>query len=253
MSDFRLAVKAFIVKDGAILLLKRRLNDVHKGAEWDIPGGRLNPGESPFLGLAREIKEETGLEAEIIRPLAVQHFTRDDGQIITMIIFLCRPQTETIALSEEHTEYQWLKLDSDPALFPNWLRSICADLAPSEVQPNSVKLLHRATVAKPWGKFEQFTLNEISSVKVHTANPQAALSLQFHHQRDEFWRILSGAGQVVIGDETKPAKAGDEFFIPRGAKHRITTADSAIEWLEISFGEFDENDIVRLADKYNRK
>lgn len=115
-----------------------------------------------------------------------------------------------------------------------------------------MQLKNKLTVAKPWGKFEQFTLNEKSSVKIISANPKSALSLQYHHNRDELWRILNGEGEVIIGDETKSAKAGDEFFIPRLAKHRLQTKDSAVEWLEISFGEFDENDIVRLEDKYGR-
>lgn len=237
------AAKAFIVKDGAVLLLKRRPNDVHCPAAWDIPGGRLNLGESPYLGLARETKEETGLEIEIQKPLDVHFFTREDGQVITLMIFLCSPKSEEITLSEEHTEYQWLKLDSDPELFPKWLQGVRAMLVDER---------HRLTVQKPWGKFEQFTLNEKSSVKIISANPQSSLSLQYHNKRDELWRILSGQGEVVIGDEIKPAKAGDEFFIPRKIKHRITTSDSPVEWLEISFGDFDENDIVRLEDKYNR-
>ena len=62
MDNFRNAAKAFIVHDEKLLLLKRRPNDVHKPGEWDIPGGRLDPGENPFTGLERETKEETELE-----------------------------------------------------------------------------------------------------------------------------------------------------------------------------------------------
>jgi len=58
--NFALAVKAFIIKDGKALLLKRRLNDEHKPGTWDIPGGRLEAGEDPISGLRREVKEEAG-------------------------------------------------------------------------------------------------------------------------------------------------------------------------------------------------
>src|SRR5690242_1955170 len=100
MTNFRIAVKAFIIKDDKLLLLKRRSNDVHKPGDWDIPGGRLELGEDPFLGLKRETKEETGLDITIQRPLDIHHFTRDDGQIITMLIFLCEPGAGEITLSE---------------------------------------------------------------------------------------------------------------------------------------------------------
>ncbi len=116
-----------------------------------------------------------------------------------------------------------------------------------------MELKNKLTATKPWGKFEQFTLNENTTVKILSADPNSSLSLQYHNQRDEFWRILSGAGEVIIGDEKHVAKTGDEFFIPRKTKHRMMTSDSPIQWLEICFGEFDENDIVRLEDKYDRK
>lgn len=116
-----------------------------------------------------------------------------------------------------------------------------------------MKLQNRLRDDRPWGNFEQFTQNEPTSVKIITAEPNQALSLQYHHTRDEFWYILEGKGTVVLGDEEIGAKAGDEFFIPRETKHRVKTQAERIRWLEISFGEFDENDIVRLEDKYNRK
>jgi len=107
-----LAAKAFIVNEqGKLLIIKRRDNDVQKPSTWDFPGGRLALGESPFDGLKRETKEETCLDIEIMNPLRVHHFTRDDGQKITMVNFLCRPLSNDIKLSEEHTEYEWAELD----------------------------------------------------------------------------------------------------------------------------------------------
>ena len=121
MDNFRIAVKAFIAQNNKVLLLKRRTNDSHKPNTWDIPGGRLAIGENPFDGLMRETKEETNLEIEIVMPIDVHHFTRDDNQKITMIIFLCKPRTENIILSEEHQEYRWLDLEKGSE-FPDWLR-----------------------------------------------------------------------------------------------------------------------------------
>jgi len=113
MVDFSIAVKGFVVNDkGELLLIKRRDNDIHKPSEWEIPGGRLDAGEDPFEGLKRETKEETGLDIEILNPLKIHHFTRDDGQKITMIVFVCKPVSDEINLSEEHTAYEWLNLDA---------------------------------------------------------------------------------------------------------------------------------------------
>ena len=42
------------------------------------------------------------------------------------------------------------------------------------------------------------------------------------------------------------------FYIGRGSKHRIVNLEGTFIILEISTGEFDENDIVRVQDDYNR-
>lgn len=82
-------------------------------------------GENPFEGLKRETKEETGLEIEILNPLKVHHFPRDDGQKITMITFYCKPLTDSVKLSEEHIAYQWTALnDSFNLLHPTFHEEI---------------------------------------------------------------------------------------------------------------------------------
>ncbi len=112
--NFRNAAKAFIIKDGKLLLLKRRANDPHKPGAWDIPGGRLELGEDPFEGLKRETREEISSEIEILMPLSVNHFVRDDGQTITLTIYLCKMTSGEIKLSEEHTEYKWMPISEAP-------------------------------------------------------------------------------------------------------------------------------------------
>ena len=111
----------------------------------------------------------------------------------------------------------------------------------------------KETVERPWGKFEQFTLNEPTTIKLLYVDPNQALSLQYHNQRTEFWKVVEGSGQVVIGDETLEAKVGDEFNIPLKTHHRIITSSERLTILEISYGHFDEKDNIRLEDKYGRK
>lgn len=108
------------------------------------------------------------------------------------------------------------------------------------------------TVERPWGKFEQFTQNEPVTVKIITVNTGEAFSLQYHKKRTEFWQILSGNPEVFIGDKVILAKPGDKFEVSPETNHRIQARDFQAEILEISLGEFDEDDIVRLEDKYGR-
>jgi len=110
--DFRVAVKSFIVKEGKLLVIKRSSKDIQKPNIWEIPGGRLNLGENPKEGIKRETKEETGIDIEVLHPINVRHFTRDDGQVITMIIFLCKIIQDEIKMSEEHSGYEWIPLEN---------------------------------------------------------------------------------------------------------------------------------------------
>ncbi len=107
-------------------------------------------------------------------------------------------------------------------------------------------------VEKPWGKFEQFTHNESSTVKIIYVNKGGSLSLQTHKHRSEFWKVISGSPMITIGGQISEGKAGDEFNIEAQIPHRIEAPNDDVEVLEIATGNFDENDIVRLEDKYHR-
>ena len=107
-------------------------------------------------------------------------------------------------------------------------------------------------VKKPWGQFDQFTHNEPTTVKIISVNCNSSLSLQTHSHRTEFWRVISGHPLVTIGKKTKSANPGDEFTIDILQPHRLEAGDSDAQILEIASGDFDENDIVRLEDKYGR-
>ena len=105
---------------------------------------------------------------------------------------------------------------------------------------------------RPWGSFRRFIHNIPSTVKILTVNPKQELSLQSHNKRSEFWRVISGSGFFQINDSKKEIKKGDEQFISLGSKHRMSASDEGLEVLEIGFGDFDEEDVIRYEDKYGR-
>ena|SRR3989344_1733466 len=106
---------------------------------------------------------------------------------------------------------------------------------------------------RPWGKFRTFAKNEAVTVKVLYVSRGQEFSLQKHEHRGEFWHVLTGRPKIAIGGRVVEAKVGDEFVIGAGVEHRIESGDEQTEVLEISKGEFDEGDIVRLEDDYGRK
>jgi mannose-6-phosphate isomerase len=105
---------------------------------------------------------------------------------------------------------------------------------------------------RPWGRFEKFHENETCTVKLIYVNPSSRLSLQYHKERWEFWKIIKGTAQVELDDKFLTLEEGKDIVIPKGTKHRIYAGKKQCVILEISYGRFDENDIVRLEDDYQR-
>jgi mannose-1-phosphate guanylyltransferase/mannose-6-phosphate isomerase len=108
---------------------------------------------------------------------------------------------------------------------------------------------------RPWGEFRQLIANEPCTVKLITVNAGEQLSLQSHERRSELWLFLDPGGVAEVDDTIVHPAPGETVFIPCGARHRLAalpTAESSVRIVEVGFGDFDENDIVRYEDRYGR-
>jgi mannose-1-phosphate guanylyltransferase/mannose-6-phosphate isomerase len=110
-------------------------------------------------------------------------------------------------------------------------------------------------VEKPWGSFDRYTLNAACTVKVITCRPGEKLSRQKHSHRDELWVVLDDGAEVELDGKILSPLKGQELWLPCGCIHRLSCHVSykrPVRVLEISFGDFDEDDIERLEDGYGR-
>jgi mannose-6-phosphate isomerase-like protein (cupin superfamily) len=108
---------------------------------------------------------------------------------------------------------------------------------------------------RPWGSFRRLVHDEQCTVKLITVLPGERLSLQSHRHRSELWLFLDPGGLVEIDGEVRTPQVGEKCFIPCGAKHRLAaTADAStpVRVVEMGFGTFDEDDIIRYDDQYGR-
>lgn len=105
---------------------------------------------------------------------------------------------------------------------------------------------------RPWGRFEKFHENKPCTIKLIYINANSRLSLQYHKKRSEFWKVIKGTAMVELDGKTIILREGETLTIPRQAKHRVGALESECMILEIAYGRFDENDIVRLEDDYQR-
>jgi 8-oxo-dGTP diphosphatase len=62
---------AIIELEDLLLLIKR--DTVPFKGYWALPGGRLDPGETVEQTIVREVKEETGLDVEVVRKIGEYH------------------------------------------------------------------------------------------------------------------------------------------------------------------------------------
>lgn len=117
---------------------------------------------------------------------------------------------------------------------------------PPEEQPS---ISH---VVRPWGSFDQYVNNSSSTVTLMTVEPGQRLSLQSHSGRAELWIVLDPGAVVQIGDTVHHPAPGDQLWIPAGERHRLSSAGERVRVLEVAFGHWLQEDIVRYDDDYNR-
>jgi 8-oxo-dGTP pyrophosphatase MutT (NUDIX family) len=134
---FHLGVKALIFSSGNLLLLKR--DHPVKGMYWDIPGGRLQKGESQMAALLREVEEETGINSfSEIDPFmtAITDIRNGDIGLIFSFFLMHVAETFTPILSAEHVDFAWStplqaaeKLKHYPSIFIERIKNVRCHLS----------------------------------------------------------------------------------------------------------------------------
>lgn len=90
MGQQRVQAVGAVVRDGAgRLLLVLRGREPAAGL-WSIPGGKVEPGESREAALRREVREETGLDVEVIAPVGVVERPTADGGVFEIHDYTAR-------------------------------------------------------------------------------------------------------------------------------------------------------------------
>jgi 8-oxo-dGTP diphosphatase len=111
-AKFVVAVAYVIEKDGTVLVLRRSPAKDHAPGEWETGSGRVEPGETPEQAVHREVREETGLQVEIMGPVDTFHFYRGASREETIgITFWCRYAGGEFTMCEEHDRAEWLGFD----------------------------------------------------------------------------------------------------------------------------------------------
>ncbi len=120
---FPVTVKGVVVRAGKVILLRNERD------EWELPGGKLELGESPEQCLVREIGEELQLEIEPESILDSWVYTIVPGVHVVVLAYGCvETGSGGVILSDEHKEMRWFPLaDVDALTMPDgYKRSIAS-------------------------------------------------------------------------------------------------------------------------------
>lgn len=107
---FNVGVKALIVQDSKVLVLKRKDHPV-----WELPGGRINQGESIQKALRRELAEEIPEPAEYSEGSIIHaeppDFELPNGNRLLLLFFAVQATLPfNIVPSPEHEAARWVNL-----------------------------------------------------------------------------------------------------------------------------------------------
>jgi 8-oxo-dGTP diphosphatase len=104
-------VGAMLEKEGGRYLITQRPLTSSLPLLWEFPGGRVEPGESDAKALARELREEMGIEVEIAEEAMHTHHEYP-GYEIDFRVFRCRlrsPEAEIRHLRVH--DHRWVTLE----------------------------------------------------------------------------------------------------------------------------------------------
>lgn len=142
----------FVAPDGAVLLLCRSAQEANYGGHWALPGGKGEPGETPWKTACREAEEEIGganCHAWLGEPTVVDEVETPTGMIFTTFVQPVRYRFVP-EIDAEHCGYVWSTAGKWPApMHPQVervLNALFPEGASDEVAARDEFALDRASV-----------------------------------------------------------------------------------------------------------
>ncbi len=100
-------VASIIEQDGKFLIALRGEKEFY-GGFWEFPGGKIEAGEAPQECLAREIKEELGIDCKVGEFVAEGFFDYGEGKDVHLRGYLTQHLSGEFALNV-HSEIRWIE------------------------------------------------------------------------------------------------------------------------------------------------
>jgi 8-oxo-dGTP diphosphatase len=106
-------VAAVVWRDGRLLFTQRPPGGPI-GLQWEFPGGKIEPGETPEQAVRREVAEELGVEAEPFEVLARESHDYAHGTRVELVFIRCTLASWDFTTSSAVHAVQWWKPEEVP-------------------------------------------------------------------------------------------------------------------------------------------
>ncbi|MDI3423507.1 (deoxy)nucleoside triphosphate pyrophosphohydrolase [Streptomyces luteolus] len=111
MTERILVVGGALYAEGR-LLAARRSAPAHLAGRWELPGGKVEPGEDPEQALVRELREELGVEVKLVERVPGEWPLERPGYVLRVwAAELISASAEGVRPLEDHDALRWLAPD----------------------------------------------------------------------------------------------------------------------------------------------
>ena len=114
---WQIAICAVIKHKSKFLIIQRSSEEKVLPLIWEFPSGKIKIKEFVVDGLAREVKEEIGIDITPYQPTLIgfSDYSSKTKRTIQLNFLVNLPNKPTVKLSKEHCQYAWVTSD-DPRL-----------------------------------------------------------------------------------------------------------------------------------------
>ena len=125
-----LGVAAAVVADHKLLIVQEK-NGIHAG-KWGLPKGYVDEAELPEHAAIRELKEETGLNGEVLRILGIRTRVKTEKTAVFICYLVEATDYKTARCEKEISDIKWVKSTQIDEI--NWLSTTMKSLAQTALQ-----------------------------------------------------------------------------------------------------------------------